>query len=238
MSLQDEMQPLCGVWSGLVRTQEQDSRAHLLIEFAKGSAESSVLSAAQPEIRAPLKRLVLKDNDLEFVVPDLRVFFSGVVKEGLTEFEGVWEQGGNLLVGCFRRERLSLVKVIESIGKQANVEIDLFNSEMVGQSWYGRLCIREDAQLPLVLRVKESSLKTREAFIDSPAQNCFGIRINCLRAKGSEMMFEVAGLGVRFNGERNALDHCIEGVWQQGGVSFPVVWHPDSSGSRVTKETH
>lgn len=216
---------VAGVWQGVIADDTGDVVARVVVEFYNGKGKSLVVSAAHSDIQMPVGQLLVKEGEIEFTVPRLRALFLGAIQAGATNISGVWTQGGRKFDAIFQREMGSLEEVIEIIGKGAAIDLDEGSDVFVGWSWLGHLEYPKGMKLPLILRLEARSDEVVGAFVDSPSQGKMGIKVSKFEVYGSDLHFEIEGLGARFTGTRSKCGHEIGGTWEQAGLSVALVWH-------------
>lgn len=88
--------------------------------------------------------------------------------------------------------------------------------------WQGALAIG-GAELRLVFHVERGADGAWAATMDSPDQGATGIPTSATAVRGDTLRVEVAGIGGVYEGVADAEGASIDGTWQQGGQSFPLV---------------
>jgi hypothetical protein len=97
-------------------------------------------------------------------------------------------------------------------------------------NWAGSLQAGE-AVLHLVLHVSKAADGSFKATLDSLDQGVYGIEVTSLTQKASMLQFSVASVGVSFEGKISANSAAIDGVWSQGSVGLPLVFHRQAAGA-------
>ncbi len=101
------------------------------------------------------------------------------------------------------------------IAQKANAkEVDL------GGVWEGKLAV-SGIELRIVFNVEATS-EGYEATMDSPDQGAQGIPVSAVKIVDDQIIFEIAAAAASFEGTMNATNQEIDGVWKQGGVTFPL----------------
>lgn len=100
--------------------------------------------------------------------------------------------------------------------------------------WAGSLQAGE-AVLHLVLHVSKAADGSLKATLDSLDQGVYGIEVTSLTQKGSTLQFSVSSVGVSYEGKISADSAGIDGVWKQGSVGLPLVFHRQASGAGARK---
>lgn len=86
--------------------------------------------------------------------------------------------------------------------------------------WNGTLDI-QGTKLRIVFHIEKSENQFKATF-DSPDQNAFGLRVEEVLFKESEVVIKIPMIGATFNGEMNNDKNEIHGTFEQGGLSIPL----------------
>jgi len=97
-------------------------------------------------------------------------------------------------------------------------------------SWSGRLQAGE-AVLHLVLHVSKDADGSWKATIDSLDQGVYGIEVTSFVRHQSKLKFEVASVGVTYEGTISVDHQKLEGTWSQGQQALPLDFHRQAPGS-------
>ena len=95
-----------------------------------------------------------------------------------------------------------------------------------------------DAQLHLLLHLSKAADGSLHASLDSLDQAVYAIEATSISFTAPALKFTVASAAARFEGKVSADHQTIDGVWIQGNVSLPVVFHRQAAhaGSRKPSE--
>ncbi len=95
-----------------------------------------------------------------------------------------------------------------------------------------------DAQLHLLLHLSKAADGSLHASLDSLDQAVYAIEATSISFAAPTLKFTVASAAARFEGKVSADRQTIDGVWIQGNVSLPVVFHRQAAnaGSRKPSE--
>ena len=95
-----------------------------------------------------------------------------------------------------------------------------------------------DAQLHLLLHLSKAADGSLHASLDSLDQAVYAIEATSISFAAPNLKFTVASAAARFEGKVSADHQTIDGVWIQGNVSLPVVFHRQAAnaGSRKPSE--
>jgi uncharacterized protein len=95
-----------------------------------------------------------------------------------------------------------------------------------------------DAQLHLLLHLSKAADGSLHASLDSLDQAVYAIEATSISFAAPTLKFTVASAAARFEGKVSADHQTIDGVWIQGNVSLPVVFHRQAAnaGSRKPSE--
>jgi hypothetical protein len=104
-------------------------------------------------------------------------------------------------------------------------------------NWAGSLQAGE-AVLHLVLHVSKAADGSLKATLDSLDQDVYGIEVTSLTQKASMLQFTVSSVGVSYEGKISANYATIDGVWSQGSVGLPLVFHRQAAGAGAKKPSH
>lgn len=121
--------------------------------------------------------------------------------------------------------RLAAFVVILAAGAAPLPAQEAAEREIVG-SWQGALEPPGGATLRLVFHVERDSAGALSATMDSPDQGVTDIAVSETVVSGDSVRFAIASIGGTFEGEWSADGTQIDGVWQQGGASLPLVLTP------------
>ena len=94
-------------------------------------------------------------------------------------------------------------------------------SELVG-SWLGTLEAMGQS-LRIVFRFAQAEDGTLTATLDSPDQGATGIAVSEVTVEGRSLALSVADVAGRFEGTVSTDGEKIEGEWQQGGLTIPLL---------------
>jgi fermentation-respiration switch protein FrsA (DUF1100 family) len=106
-----------------------------------------------------------------------------------------------------------------SINKQAFVKQDNFDPE---GSWGGILKI-SSAQLKVIFNISKNTSGNLTATLDSPDQGAYGIAVNEIEVKDDSIKFIVKLINGFYKGKYISDSLMISGVWNQAGMSLPLV---------------
>jgi hypothetical protein len=101
-------------------------------------------------------------------------------------------------------------------------------------NWAGTLQAG-DAVLHLVLHISKEADGSFQATIDSLDQGVYGIEVNSLVQKDSNLTFNVSSVGASYEGRISADHRSIDGGWTQGSISLRLVFHRQASGTGARK---
>jgi len=84
-----------------------------------------------------------------------------------------------------------------------------------------------EAQLHIVLHLSRNSVGALHAALDSLDQAVFDIEASTVALNSGTLKFEVRSVGINFEGKVSPDQKTIEGYWNQGSASLPVVFHKE-----------
>lgn len=96
--------------------------------------------------------------------------------------------------------------------------------------WSGTLKVQETT-LRLALHVLRDEKGALHATLDSPDQGVYGTTASRIFHSGATVSFEVASVGVSYQGKLSGDRKYITGIWQQGGQGFALVFHRQTAGA-------
>jgi uncharacterized protein len=82
-----------------------------------------------------------------------------------------------------------------------------------------------ETQLHIVLHLSRNSVGALHATLDSLDQSVFAIEASSISLNAGTLKFEVRSVGVNFEGAVSQDQKSIDGTWNQGGSSLPLVFH-------------
>src|SRR5512143_187708 len=88
-------------------------------------------------------------------------------------------------------------------------------------AWAGSIDVPPGIKLRVVFHLAGSA-SGLTATMDSPDQNAKGIPVNKATRDGSTIVFDMANIGGRFEGQLDKTAGTMAGTWSQGGNSFPL----------------
>ena len=91
----------------------------------------------------------------------------------------------------------------------------------------------EDTTLHLALHAMRDAKGALHGTLDSPDQGVYGTEASQIFHAGVTVSFEIASVGVSYEGKLSADRKYITGIWQQGGRGFALVFHRQAAGSGV-----
>jgi uncharacterized protein len=103
--------------------------------------------------------------------------------------------------------------------------------ETLAGAWAGTLQAG-DAVLHLVLHISQTDNGSLKGALDSLDQGVYGIEASSISRTDATLKFQVASVTASYEGKVSADQHAIDGMWSQGGVSLPLIFHrrpPDTS---------
>jgi hypothetical protein len=103
-------------------------------------------------------------------------------------------------------------------------------SASIEGNWAGSLQAGE-AVLHLVLHISRAADGAFKATLDSLDQGVYGIEVTSLTHKNLTLQFTVSSVGVSYEGKISANSAAIDGVWSQGSVGLPLVFHRQAAGA-------
>ena len=89
-------------------------------------------------------------------------------------------------------------------------------------TWEGTLKVQE-ISLRLMVNIKKGDTGFT-ATLDSPDQGAYGIPISTISIENKTLDFKITNLGVQYQGKLNEKGDEINGTFQQGGGSFPLLF--------------
>src|SRR5262249_3588035 len=95
------------------------------------------------------------------------------------------------------------------------------NAQTVEGDWQGTIKA-DGVELRLLLHVTKDEKGTLKATFDSIDQGARGLPISAISLKDSTLNFELQVAGGSYEGKINADYTRINGIWTQGGRSFPL----------------
>src|SRR5271170_43887 len=85
------------------------------------------------------------------------------------------------------------------------------------------------AQLYIVLHLSHNSVGSLHATLDSLDQAVFAIEARSVSLNSNTLKFDVRSVNVNFEGTVSADQKTIDGHWNQGGNSLPLVFHREAA---------
>jgi len=85
------------------------------------------------------------------------------------------------------------------------------------------------AQLHIVLHLSHNSVGSLHATLDSLDQAVFAIEASSVSLNSNTLKFDVRSVNVNFEGTVSADQKTIDGHWNQGGNSLPLVFHREAA---------
>ena len=101
-------------------------------------------------------------------------------------------------------------------------------------NWTGSLQAGE-ALLHLVLHVSKTPDGSLTATIDSLDQAVYGIEVTSITVNSPTVHFSVPSAGASFEGKISLDRRGLEGIWTQGSVSLPLIFHRQAIGAAARK---
>jgi len=92
-------------------------------------------------------------------------------------------------------------------------------------SWDGTIEV-QNTTLRVVFHIDRTEEGELSGSMDSPDQGATGIPLSNVSVEQDSVVLDVGAIKGRFTGKWNEDDQTIEGVWVQGGQSFPLVLSP------------
>ncbi|MGW8282852.1 MAG: alpha/beta hydrolase family protein, partial [Gemmatimonadota bacterium] len=98
-------------------------------------------------------------------------------------------------------------------------------STMIG-TWAGTLDTGGAGTLRIVFHLTSGDAGSLDATMDSPDQGAFGIAAGPVTVEGGSIRIEVPAAAGHYEGVIDEGGRRIEGTWNQGGASLPLVLEP------------
>ena len=98
--------------------------------------------------------------------------------------------------------------------------------------WSGTLEVGE-TELRLVLHLSKNAKGEWHAKLDSLNQAVYGMEATKVARNEDNLHFEIASVGVKFQGKIQPDHRSIRGVWEQGGIALPLKFEKRAAGTEA-----
>lgn len=98
--------------------------------------------------------------------------------------------------------------------------------------WSGTLQV-QGTTLRLSLHILRDAKGNLRATLDSPDQGVYGTEASQVFHERTTLSFEIASVGVSYQGKLSADRRYITGIWTQAGQGFALVFHRQPAGARI-----
>jgi pimeloyl-ACP methyl ester carboxylesterase len=191
---------IAGDWQGTLQVGVQKLRLVLHItQSSDGALKASMDSIDQGANAIAINEILFQGGNLSFTSADVHGSYKGKLNAATAQIEGTWTQGQPLPLNFKRAAKAS--------------DID--------GSWLGTL----DAggqKLRLLVQITNTP-EGLHASLNSLDQGSGAIPVSSITRDGSKVALEVKSIMGTFSGTLNKELTTIEGTWNQGGASLPLV---------------
>lgn len=103
------------------------------------------------------------------------------------------------------------------------------------QHWEGKLKVRPDLEVRMVIHVRSAENGALTATMDGPDQGLENLTLDPFALDGERMMFELKLSAAKYEGKLNAEGTEATGTWKQGGASLPLIFRRTESPTATPK---
>ena len=210
-----DLQQVSASWEGLLKVGDtQLTLIFHLTEEAGGTWHAVMDSPDQGVKGIPCNAVQIKDQTLTIMVSAIGGQFEGVFSADRKSIAGKWMQGG---------QSFDLLLEPQVRGKKQQPELPDEEFQAIKGFWQGTLAISA-VELRLIFRIGKQEDGSLKAFLDSPDQGARDIVVSSLEVDGMKVIFHVAAVGGRYEGQLKTANE-MEGRWFQSGQSWPLQLH-------------
>ena len=198
-------------WHGSLKVSGAD--LHLVLHItrgADGNLKATLDSIDQGAKGIPVNTIALKDSKLSLSLDAIHATYEGKVNADASGIDGTWSQGQPLELNFTRGE--IAVKPRPKPAKPSDIDGD----------WLGTLDTGM-AKLRLALHIANTE-DGLTATMDSLDQGANGMPVTTITQNGSSLKFEMKAIGGAYDGNIGKDLQSFEGMWTQGGRSWPLVF--------------
>ena len=127
------------------------------------------------------------------------------------------------------KDALKALSLIQDAAKSTS------SSKQLEGNWNGTLEVGGQ-KLRLLLKVRQGDGGKLSATIDSLDQGADDIPVSSIEQSGDQVKLGLSIISASYQGKMNADGSEVTGEWQQGGGSFPLVFHKANKGTKDGKE--
>ena len=205
-----ESQDVTGDWQGILNTGT--TRLRLVLHISKDSAgnlAAILVSVDQSSKGIPVSSISLKDSKLKFAVDPIQGSYQGKLNTDGTKISGTWYQG------TFFDLDFKRANPVQNTNQKPAAPSD------IDGAWMGSIDTGA-IKLRCVFHITNTA-EGLTAAMDVPDQGASGIPVTTVTRNGPTLKMLVDRIGGTFDGKISADLTTIDGTWQQGGGSFPLV---------------
>ena len=130
--------------------------------------------------------------------------------------------------GCIMLFMIISCSIQTAFGQDSNTGIyDPLLVKSIG-SWEGSLSV-ENTEIPLVFKILKGDQNNLKVTLDSPLQNAFDIPLGEISNASGEIKIDAPMLQGNYTA-KFVNDSTLNGIWYQGGNSFPLKLSKKNSG--------
>ncbi|HMG85155.1 MAG TPA: hypothetical protein VK574_05405 [Terracidiphilus sp.] len=204
-------QSIAGDWAGTLKAGPAELRLVLHITAAKdGSLTATLDSVDQGANGIPINTVTLKEGKLNLDVQAVKGTYDGTVTKDASEINGTWSQGQPLELS-FKRAQPQAAAAAPKLAAPSDID----------GTWQGSLDTPKGTLRILFKIVNTETGLT--ATMQSPDQAPVWMPTTSVTRSGGKITIDMKAFGASFEGQINAAKDTIEGTFNQGGGSLPLV---------------
>lgn len=192
-----------GTWEGFL-TVTPATEIRVILRVEKNADGNLQAKGESPEIKSQgttiFDEVSLKDGVVAFKSKSSGREFAGKLNTAGTEIVGDWKKGAASLP-------LTVVKLDGPV--------------IPSQAWEGSLEIPGGIKLRLAFHVLKTKGGEFRAWMDSPDQGAFGLKVTTTEVGKDSLKFVIKGVG-EYEGKIDAIGDSATGQWKQGGANSPL----------------
>ena len=201
---------IAGTWEGKLSIGQASLRLVFHFEQNGGQYSGTMDSPDQGAYGIPCDRVTLNNDTVIARIMKINGGFKGILLNDST-MSGNWEQGGKGIAMTLNKSR-----VVPKARKPA----PSLSTRNIAGIWEGKLYVG-DLYIRLDFHFDKQSDNSYSGTMDSPDQGTMGVPCNYVILMGDSLTVEVKTAIIYKDMLVN--DSSINGVWNQGGKTFPVV---------------
>lgn len=220
---EDLARTLPGSWQGTLDVGPTKLRVVFNIADAANSRLTATMDSPDQGARGiPVDSVALSGTSLVMEANAIKGVYRGTLDPAGNAITGQWTQGGQSLPLNLTKREPGAAAAGEA-PSPADFAASKEAADALRGTWIGTLNTPAGAALRLRVNVTTTATGTVTGTMESLDQGANEIPITAITLRAGKVRFEVRGVGGVYEGDLAADGSTLDGEWQQGGASLPLV---------------